>query len=160
MKRANGNRAHLVEKFFHHDKFDVGFTVITKQGVLHEVYRKDRMSLSEQLKCKVLLNIEGNDVASGLHWMLNSSSVVMMPKRYSDSWLMESTLVPNEHFIPVNDDFSDLEDQFEWAMTHEKECLEIIENANNYMKKFLDWKNEILIEREVFKRYLENMNIY
>ena len=55
-------------------------------------YLKPATYYKEQLKCRYLLAVEGNDVASGLKWMLASNSVVLMAPPRRETWLAESRL--------------------------------------------------------------------
>ena len=156
--KTKGTRRDLVNKFFddpHH--FDVGFITRTNKPDPGANLFKDGKTIAEMLRYKFLICLEGNDVASGLKWMLYSNSVVMMPKPSISSWLMEDMLEPFVHYIPLADDFSDAEEQFEWAMDHESECIEISNNASHYMSQFMDPRREIMIECEVFRRYLDRI---
>jgi len=155
--KETGRRLDLVEKYYGHDRIDVAFHSDSSHAKGFPQYMKKRMSHAEQLDYKCIICLEGNDVASGLKWMLNSQSVIMIPAPTISSWLMEEKLEPFVHYIPVESDFSDLEAQFEWAMQNENKCKEIIFNANNYMKPFLDYKREMLIEAQVMKTYLDNV---
>ncbi len=160
-KRKNGRRIDLVTRFFDdRNRFDVGYSCIRHYKNERSHLRKDVKSLKEQLRYKILICLEGNDVASGLKWMLQSHSVVMMPNPTVSSWLMEDQLEPFVHYIPVADDFSDIEEQFDWAMSHEAECIEISNKASQYMSQFLDPRREILMECEVLRRYLDNIDVY
>ncbi len=156
--KTTATRSEFVNKLINQTHaFDVGFSkdLSSNEDQIHLV--KDKKSIREQLQCKFLISLEGNDVASGLKWMLHSNSVVMMPKPSISSWLMEETLEPFVHYIPLADDFSDIEEQFEWAVNHEAECIEISSNASQYMNRFLDPRKEVLIECEVMRRYLDHV---
>ncbi len=159
VRKTRGRRIDLVNKFFAtQQRFDVGYSIVTGKKNAHDYPVKDLKSIEELLQYKFLICLEGNDVASGLKWMLQSNSVVMMPRPSISGWLMEDALKPFVHYIPLADDFSDAENQFEWAMCHPDECLEISKNATRYMSQFLAPRNEVLIEREVFRRYLNQIS--
>ena len=97
---------------------------------------KGQKSLSEQLKYKLLLSAEGFDVASDLKWKLLSNSVVIMPTPRRVTWFMESLLVPWVHYIPVNDDFSDLAERMMWALAHSDESKLISWQATLWVEQF------------------------
>lgn len=67
------------------------------------------LSMADQLRAKFIVSLEGNDVATGLKWMLYSNSAVVMPRPTCETWACEGELVPYEHYIPLRDDLSDLE---------------------------------------------------
>jgi Glycosyl transferase family 90 len=152
-------RRDLVSRYYDNEKFDIGFSAVTQKNNVEERYIKELLSRDEQLAYKCLVSVEGNDVSTALKWMLVSRSTVLMPVPSVESWLMEGLLVPFEHYVPLENDFSDLEEKFDWAMSNEAECMAISQNAREYMRPFLDLEREILIECEVLKRYLDNVEL-
>ena len=153
-----GNRFTLIKKYFNknHD-IDVGFYHICQNKHNYKKFLKKYMSINDQLKYKFILSVEGNDVASGLKWQLYSKSIVMMAKPNVFTWLMEDKLIPGIHYILLKDDFSNLEEQFEWAKSHPNECQQIIKNANKYMEQFMDKENEDKLQKEIIKRYFDKV---
>ena len=153
------NRKKLVTTYYNNKKFDIGYTsLLFYKDQLDEKFLKNRMTLDEQLKNKFIISVEGNDVASGLKWQLLCNSVVLMPKPRCVSWLMEDKLEPGYHYILLKDDFSDLEEKYNWALNNLEECKKISENATLYMQQFLDLDNENKIQAEVIKRYMQKIN--
>lgn len=150
------NRFSLMEKWFNsHEDIDIGFSFIHREWLKAEYnkYVKGLVHITTFLKYKYILSIEGNDKDSGLNWKLNSNSVILMPKPRVTSWLMETTLIPNYHYVLIKDDFSDLLDKLEWCNKNQSKCIEIVTNANTFMSQFKDNMLENEIETEVFKRY-------
>ena len=153
------SRKILVENYFKYDEniIDVGFNEILDDTYLK--YKKNTLSLKELLQHKFILSIEGNDVASGLKWQLYSNSVVFMCKPKVCSWLMEDRLEPYIHYIPLKDNYSDIIEQYYWALQNTQICLEITKNANKYIEQFLDIENEKKIMSEILLRYFDNIKI-
>ena len=116
---------------------------------------KGPSSPSTFLTNKYLLSIEGNDKDSGLNWKLNSNSIVLMPKPRVTTWLMETCLIPNFHYILLNDDFSDLHEKYIWCNNNQKKCKDIINNANLYMKQFENKRLEEQLQTDVINKYFE-----
>jgi len=132
--------------------------LIVKKPV-HETwkkYQKEEMSLDELLKYKYLLSVEGNDVATNLKWILASNSLAVMPEPQVSSWFMEDALRPYVHYLPVRDDFSDLEKQIEWAEKHPKKCEKMVMNAHRYIEPFLDETKEKTLQTMVLQYYLDH----
>ena len=163
------NRFDLVEKYFdNNNNMDIAFsntaygTVDTSGNMInyqsYKKYVKGKMSITEQLKYKYLISVDGNDKSSALNWMLASNSVVMMAKPKNLSWLMEDRLIPYVHYIELKDDFSDLEEKIQWCETHQQECKQIVNNSNAFMSQFYFEKGERYIESQVIKRYLDKVN--
>lgn len=155
------NRFTLVENWFNKtNDIDVGFSFIHRDWLKpkYQKYVKGSCDINHFLKFKYILSIEGNDKDSGLNWKLNSNSLVFMAKPRVTTWLMETTLIPNKHYILLNDDFSDLQEKLEWCNNNQDQCIEIIKNANEFMKQFSDNKMEQNLEIEVLNRYFRLKN--
>ncbi len=167
--RDDGSRSRMfvasgVEAFKKHGH-DIGFSkriqtaVTSKAGLAEEqlnLATVGGLSIDEQLDFKYLLSLEGNDVASGLKWMLRSNSLVLMPPPTCETWACESLLKPFVHFIPVAYDLSDLQEKFEWCEQNQSICEEIILNANQFMSVFEDREAEFELAQMVVRKYFED----
>ncbi len=111
------------------------------------------LTIAEQLRSRFLLSLEGNDVATGLKWMLLSNSAVVMPQPTCESWACEGDLVPHVHYIPLKDDLSDIAEVADWCLTHPAECEEIAMNGKRYIAQFLDEARERAIAQAVIAGY-------
>lgn len=152
------NRFTLVEKWFNKTQdIDVGFSFIHRDWLKpnYQKYVKGICNTQVFLRYKYILSIEGNDKDSGINWKLNSNSLVLMPKPRVTSWLMETTLVPNKHYILLKDDFSDLHEKLQWCNNNQDKCIEIVKNANDFMKQFSNDASEQNLEIEVLNKYFE-----
>ena len=111
----------LVSKHVDSDLVDAKFAKRTNKRGRGKTKEVDQnlmgpfISQEEQLKYKYLISIEGNDVSSGLKWMLMSNSVVLLPPTTYESWAMEGLLEPFVHYIPIKSDASDVEEKIQWA---------------------------------------------
>jgi len=152
-----GNRFTLVKKWFRHPQMNIGFSEICQDKDGYKPYLKGGAKIEDFLKYKYVLSVEGNDKDSGIQWKLNSNSLVMMARPRCTSWLMETTLIPNYHYVLLKDDFSDLEEKVFLCNQHPKECKQIIRNANLYMKQFSDEKLEQQIEDAVIQEYFKRV---
>jgi hypothetical protein len=155
----DANRFILVEKWFNKNcNIDVGFSHICQNKDRYKYYVKGPCSNEDFLKYKYILSVEGNDKDSGINWKLNSNSVVLMARPRVTSWLMETTLIPNYHYVLLKDDFSDLLEKVVWCYNHPQECKQIIQNANEFMKQFANPIVEQQIEEAVINKYFELTN--
>lgn len=155
-------RLQLIEKFINNKKTDVGFTNISQYPKLVENknFLKKEINIFEMLKYKYLISIEGNDVATNLKWIMSSKSLTIMPIPKVESWFLESELKPWKHFVPINDNLNDLEEKIEWCNDNQKECKEIVFNANCYVDIFLNKKNEIELSKKILQKYIEKIKFY
>jgi hypothetical protein len=150
------NRFQLVSTWFDkHDLIDVAFSGTLQNIKGYNKFIKIPMPIEEMLNYKYILSVEGNDKDSGINWKLNSNSVVLMAKPRCTSWLMETTLMPDFHYVLLKDDFSDLYEKLEWCIKNQDRCKEIVENANDFMMQFADSEQEQQIEHQVINRYFE-----
>lgn len=148
----------MIEKWYNkRQEIDVGFSFIHRDYFKdkYNCYVKGQCHPRDFLKNKYILSIEGNDKDSGINWKLNSNSLVLMPKPKVASWLMETTLIPEYHYILLKDDFSDLYEKYIWCENNQDKCKEIIKNANTYMKQFEDEYMEKKLEIDVLNKYFE-----
>ena len=139
---STGNRIDYVAQFvkYNDNRLDIAFNkmVQTQNEFMRKYatkqYVRPHMPIAEINRYKYLLSFEGNDVASGLKWMLYSNSVVFMAKPTVASWAMEDLLVPFVHYIPLADDYSNLLQMVQWAEEHDEACQEISKRATEYME--------------------------
>jgi hypothetical protein len=146
-------------KFSDPNVIDIGFTKFLPSyvGNRKQEMIKDTKTMKELLTCKYLISVEGNDVATNLKWVLASNSVCIMPIPRTESWLMEGLLIPWVHYIPINDDFSNLEETIQWGNENPDDVIRIINSANSYMSRFMDSENEINIINQTMKGYNDNV---
>lgn len=125
------------------DTHNVGITITWDRW--DTKYLKEKLTKLEMLNYKYQISFEGNCGASDLIWKLQCNSLVIMKKPTVESWTMEGLLVPYVHYIPIKDDLSDLDEIIKWCENNDDKCLEIVKNANNFMKKFENIENEVII---------------
>lgn len=146
------HRIEFLEKYFSSPICNIG--KVNKNN-LNPKWMKNRMTINEQLQYKFILCLEGNDVASNLKWVMSSNSIAVMPKPKYETWFMEGTLVPDYHYIFIEDDYSNFEEKIAFYINNEDECEKIIKNAHEFVSQFKDKKNEDLISLLVLEKYFK-----
>jgi hypothetical protein len=144
------HRIKFYEMYFNHPLCNIGQT---NRWGKNDHWIKERLTIDEQLDYKFILCLEGNDVASNLKWVMSSNSLAVMPKPKFETWFMEGTLIPNHHYVMINDDYSDLEERLTHYIHHPEEALTIIRNANEYVAQFRNKKREDVISLLVLEKY-------
>lgn len=144
------HRTLLMERCYGHPLCDIG-QVNTDMG--RPEWVRPFMNVPQQLGYKFIACVEGNDVATNLKWVMSSNSLAVMPAPRYETWFMEGTLVPDEHYVAVKADYSDLPDRLEYYLQHPKEAEEIIANAHRYVDRFRNRRLELAISLEVTKKY-------
>ncbi|MFK5977093.1 MAG: glycosyl transferase family 90 [Sulfurovum sp.] len=150
------HRKFFMGKFFKHPLCNIG--QINNKKNNHTQWQKEKLSLREHLDYKFLLAIEGNDVASNLKWAMSSNSLVLMVKPKYETWFMEGRLIPNYHFILIEDDYSDFIEKLEYYSKHTNEAIEIIKNANEYISQFKNKEREDIISFLTLNKYFIHSN--
>jgi len=149
--RNNSQREYFVKNFYRTSLFDIGQTS-PKQDV---AWMKSFMSIKDQLNFKFIFCLEGKCISTNLYWAMSSNSVCVMPKPKYESWFMEGKLEDGVHYIEVKDDFSDAQEKIEFYNNNNDKCLEIISNAQKFVKQFKNAKQERLIQLLILKQYFQ-----
>ncbi|AEF53826.1 glycosyl transferase family 90 [Marinomonas posidonica] len=146
------HRKDFVDLYYGCVSANIGHNDHTKEGF------KGFLSIKDQLRYKYIVSIEGKDVATNLKWAMNSNSLVMMRKPRFETWFMEGLLKPDFHYVKLKDDFSDLKEKIDYYNENPNEAKDIIKNAKQYVKQFLNKDNEDLISVLVASKYFDLMD--
>lgn len=151
------NRIKFLELFHNHPLCDAGYTNRWDEGNL--AWKKPWMTISEQLRYKFILCLEGVDVATNLKWVMSSNSVAVSTKPKYETWFMEGKLIPDYHYIQIADDFSDLEEKIKYYIQNPDKSAKIISNAHQYINQFNSKKLEKIISLMVLHKYFSLMEV-
>jgi len=103
-------------------------------------YEESTMSKEDQAKFKYILDIDGfSNTWDATVWKLYSGSVLLKLKSRWKQWYYDD-LHEWEHYVPVENDFSDLNDKIEWCIHNEDKCIQITENAKRFVLDKLNWE--------------------
>lgn len=149
------DRNRFVSKFAEKPWADVGFVAI--QNAVIEKHKKPHISAQELMSYKVVISLEGNDVATNLKWALASNSVVLTVPPTIESWYCESKLIPWIHYVPMNPSFGDAKEKYQWILDHPGQAKLIAYNATEFMKNFTNTHTEEKLIKHVFKIASEQM---
>ena len=158
-KCLSNQRCRFVLENAHSNLIDCGLTrhrlsssIVNGTNVLTKSIGMDAIQ-----KYKVIVSLEGNDVASGLKWSLLSASVVLMPPATQMSWAMEERLQPWVHYIPMSEDGRNAEDMVKWVLTHDLEARRIAERATLFMYDLVYHpdaaQDDRMVKEEIARRY-------
>jgi hypothetical protein len=103
----------------------------------------------EMLHYKYILDIDGyTNSWEGTVWKLYSGSVVLKQKSIWEQWYYDE-LIEWVHYIPINNDFSNLEVIINWCIINDDICKQIAINAREFIKKKLN--NEYVLTNIINK---------
>lgn len=109
----------------------------------------------DMIHYKYILDIDGNGSTwDATAWKLNSGSVIFKCKSGWRQWFYDD-YVSGEHFIEINDDFSDIDEKFAWCQENPKECERIIENCKRLFQKVYSMNNIISHTKKILDKIIE-----
>ncbi len=121
------------------------------------LFADERMSLAELLQYKIIIMMEGNDVASGLKWALYSNSVVILEEPITvTSWAMEERLKPWIHYVPMTS-VDRVHEQVQWILDNPVAAQRIAHNGALWIKDLVLHPQAAADEERI---YMEMMQRY
>ncbi|KAI8840861.1 glycosyl transferase family 90-domain-containing protein [Chytriomyces cf. hyalinus JEL632] len=118
---------------------DIGFTALVhsfesaKEVLDKEFGMKKFYDFKPTLKFKYLLVVDGHTWPGRLQGFLQTNSVILYNGVFMDWW--NARLKPWEHYVPVQVDFSDLEEKLEWLLRNDDKARQISINAQLVAKQ-------------------------
>lgn len=149
--RQSRMRYKFMEMYFSSNICDCG--IVGKNEGFPEKWMVSKKTIREHLEYKFIMALEGNDVASNLKWVMSSNSIAVMTHPTCETWFMEGRLIPDYHYICINDDLSNLEEKVTYYINHPDKAEEIIAHAHEYVAQFFDEERERLISLMVADKY-------
>lgn len=110
-----------------------------------------RLSPEEQARYKYIVNVDGHVTAFRLSLELSTGSVILLVKSPWKIWYSD-ILKPYEHYVPVNEDLSNVIEQIKWCKEHDDDCRKIAQNARNFYDTYLqkdgvlDYLQKVLVD--------------
>ena len=97
----------------------------------------EKIAEVDHLKYKYLISIDGNTCAwVRIPWIMYSNSVLIKQETKKVEWFYPA-LKPYVHYVPINENLTDIFKQFEWMKQHDEELKQISNNANNFVQNEL-----------------------
>ena len=110
-------------------------------------YNSEFTSIEEQIKYKYILDIDGwASTWSATFWKLYSGSVLLKQKSVWKQWYYDD-LIEYVHYVPIANDFSDLNEKIQWCIDNDDKCKEITKNSRKFVIEKLSWnqvKNDLI----------------
>uniref|UniRef100_A0A7S0ZFN3 Glycosyl transferase CAP10 domain-containing protein n=1 Tax=Timspurckia oligopyrenoides TaxID=708627 RepID=A0A7S0ZFN3_9RHOD len=105
------------------------------------------MKFTEMMRYKLILNVGSNqNWAERLRNLLFFNSAILRHEADTTEWFYP-LLEPYVHYIPFNNNMSNLPQQVEWALSHEKEVQQIVRNANAFASFILSEESILIFAR-------------
>jgi hypothetical protein len=125
---------------------------VSKKNVECSMYWVNSKDL---VKFKYILDIDGMAATwDATAWKLNSGSVLFKTDSCWKQWFY-ADFEPWKNYIPLKDDFSDIDERFDWCESHPEECKKIIENNLKLFQKAYRYQNVVDYTLGVIDKILE-----
>ncbi len=136
------------------DLVDAGFVLWkSKDPKKFQGLLADSMSIIEQTQFKYQIIVDGKTCTyPGTQWRLYSGCLSFMQKSDNEMWFFRE-LVPYEHYVPVENNMSDLTAKIWWARENDDRAEEIALNAQDFAKTHLMPQHILLYCYRILLKY-------
>ena len=98
---------------------------------------------SIQRNYKYILDTDGQvSTWDATAWKLNSGSIILKTNSGWCQWFYDD-YQPFVHYVPIKDDFSDLQEKYRWCEEHQEECEKMIRSCKDLFQKVYRYHNII-----------------
>ena len=89
----------------------------------------------------------------------DTESVPLMPRPTVETWLLHGDLAAWREYVPLSDDFADLEERVLWLEAHADRAVEIARAGRAFLERALgDRAREAVVAGEVVRRTVERLH--
>jgi hypothetical protein len=112
-----------------------------KELLIEQGHQGDTVPISEHLLYAYQIQVDGNTAAwSRMYWQLLSNSLMLKQDSDNIQWYYQA-LSPYRHYVPFNNDASDLIEKIEWARENPEQAQTIIRNATQFAQQNLAYED-------------------
>ena len=153
-KLSNGSKTNFIEQKVDMNQREL-FVDLYKKGQLKNVeYSEESMSKEKMCEYKYLIDIDGwSNTWDATIWKMLSGSVLLKVGSVWEQWYYDK-LKEWIHYVPVKDDFSDLNEKIQWCIDNDDMCRLISENAYNFVLTELTFDKASRYTINVFNDYI------
>ena len=121
------------------------------------IHCPQQIQREEMINYKYILDIDGNaSTWDATAWKLNSGSVIFKTDSNWVQWFYDD-FKPWTHYIPVNDDFSDIQEKFKWCEENQQQCEEIVKNAKQLFHTIYRHENVVKYTTKVINKLTNSL---
>lgn len=150
----NGSNLNFIDKRMNMNQREY-FIDLYKKGQLKNVeYSEESMSKEKMCEYKYLIDIDGwSNTWDATIWKMLSGSVLLKVGSVWEQWYYDK-LKEWIHYVPVKDDFSDLNEKIQWCIDNDDMCKNISENAYNFVLTELTFDKASRYTINIFNNYV------
>ena len=107
------------------------------------IHAPAKIEREEMIQYKYVLDIDGNaSTWDATAWKLNSGSVIFKTDSNWAQWFY-ADYIAWTHYVPIADDFSNIQEKFQWCETHQDECEQMIVRCKQLFHTIYDYQKVI-----------------
>jgi hypothetical protein len=114
-----------------------------------KILEAKEMNVEDQSKYKYIVNVDGHVSAFRLSLEMSMGSVILLVKSKYNMWF-KKYLVEYVHYVPIEEDLSDLFEKIRWCRKNDSQCKKISENSFEFYNTFLKKKGILDFIQELF----------
>ena len=123
------------------------------------IYAPSWIEKEDMVKYKYILDIDGHTSTwDATAWKLNSGSVILKTATCWGQWFYDQ-YKEWTHYVPIKDDFTDLQEKYSWCESNQAACETMVENCKKLFQEIYRFHNVMqYVENTVFS--INNLNPY
>jgi hypothetical protein len=138
--------AYVVASNFNYINYSKG--QLQSENILYMGSKEKFMNPTEQIKYKVILNLDGFASAFRIIQEMYYNSCIIIPESdYSD--VLRNCLIPWKHYVPCKGDLSNLINTIKWCVENDDKVLKILENLRTLRDKIISIDNMLNLTKEL-----------
>lgn len=148
----------------HPELLDAKFSSLVQGASTHHHFFLQHNMISpvvypqEQVQYRYLVDVDGNaSTYSRFYWILRSNCTPLKQTSQFIQWYYP-LLIPYNHYIPIQEDLSDLQQQLNWTKNHPEKAHLIAENSSNFAKEHLTTEHAFLYLYALLLEYSNYFN--
>jgi Glycosyl transferase family 90 len=119
------------------------------------IYVDDYIDRKEMINYKYILDIDGNaSTWDATAWKLNSGSVILKTDSNWVQWFY-GDYKKWVHYVPVADDFSDIQEKFKWCEENQDKCKEMVSNCKKLFQEVYRYENVVAYTKTVIDKLMK-----
>lgn len=112
--------------------------IVEAEGLPVDVHLGAGVGLTNQIRYKHILDVDGEvRTWDAWAWKARSGSVLISQASIWETFFTRQ-FRPWDHFVPVENDFSDLGEKLAWCAEHDAECRQIAQRARAHAARIYD----------------------
>jgi hypothetical protein len=117
------------------------------------IHCPEQIAREDMINYRYILDIDGNaSTWDATAWKLNSGSIIFKSDSNWVQWFYKDYR-PWIHYIPVADDFSDIQEKFRWCEENPDQCIQIVNAAKKLFQEVYKYQNVLKYTEDLLEKW-------